>query len=285
VHDANHAIPEKVKARKDAERESGLHGARLHSGSQTSSHFGFFHFFGERRVSLFVSCKNACPSDVSSGTMIMSTEPADSSHSIPPTRTSLPRRLGNPNDAEIWTEFYQLYKKLVFGFASRSGLSRADAEEVTQDVFNEVSTNVHAFLARPQRGSFRGWLLNLTRWRVMDKLRQRQRHEKHRAPPRRDGEDDRTDTIERVPDTSAAPPDDVWEDEWERQILDTALENLRGRVDTRHFQAFELHVGQGVPVRRIARQLEMNPATVYVIHFRLKKQLKAEVARLKARVN
>jgi RNA polymerase sigma-70 factor (ECF subfamily) len=215
----------------------------------------------------------------------MPNEPIDNSHSIPPTRTSLPRRLANPKDAEIWTEFYQLYKKLVSGFANRSGLSHADAEEVTQDVFNEVSANVHAFLANPQRGSFRGWLLNLTRWRVMDKLRQRQRHDKHRAMKRDEPQDDRTDTIERIPDASLAPADSVWEQEWEHQVLEAALENLRERVDTRHFQAFELHIAQGLSVGKIARQLEINPATVYVIHFRLKKQLKAEVARLKARVN
>lgn len=220
---------------------------------------------------------------VSSGIMLMSTEPADSARSIPPTRTSLPRRLANPKDAEIWTEFYKLYEKLVLGFASRAGLSRADAEEVTQDVFNEVSTNVHAFLANPQRGSFRGWLLNLTRWRVLDRLRLRQRHDKHRAPRRNEPEDDRTDTIERIPDTSLAS-DSVWEEEWERQVLDTALDNLRERVDTRHFQVFELHVAQGLSVTRIAHQLELNPATVYVILFRLKKQLKAAVARMKARV-
>lgn len=216
--------------------------------------------------------------------MIMPTE-SDPSHSIPPTRSSLPRRLGNPEDAEIWSEFYQLYRKLVIGFATRSGLSRPDAEEVTQDVFNEVATNIHAFLARHERGSFRGWLLNLTRWRVMDKLRQRQRHDKFRAPRPGEPDDDRTDTIERLPDPAVATPDAIWEDEWERQVLDLALESLRGRVDPRHFQAFELNLCQGVPLRRVARQLDLNPATVYVIHFRLKKQLKAEVARLKTRVN
>ena len=216
--------------------------------------------------------------------MIMPNESADQAHSIPPTRSSLPRRLANPQDGEIWTEFYQMYRKLIFGFASRAGLAHADAEEVVQDVFNEVSTNIQAFLANPQRGSFRGWLLNLTRWRIVDKLRQRQRHEKLRSP-RNTEPDDRTDTIERLPDVSAAPADEVWEEEWERQVLDTALDNLRHRVDPRHFQAFELNVCQGVPANKIARQLDLNAATVYVIHFRLKKQLKSEVARLRSKVH
>jgi RNA polymerase sigma factor (sigma-70 family) len=221
---------------------------------------------------------------VSYGIMFMPTEPADSSHSIPPTRSSLPRRLANPRD-DIWTEFYGLYKKLVFGFAMGSGLSRPDAEEVTQDVFTEVGTNVNAFLATPKRGSFRGWLLNLTRWRVTDKLRQRQRHEKYRALPPGDAGNDKPGDSGDVEDTNARPLDSIWNEIWERQVLETALENLRERVDTRHFQAFELHVSQGLSASKIARQLDLNRGRVYVIHFRLKKLLKAEVARLKARLN
>jgi RNA polymerase sigma factor (sigma-70 family) len=217
--------------------------------------------------------------------MIMPTQSTDTVHSIAATRSSLPRRLANPRDSIIWSEFYQLYKKLVFGFGLRAGLSRSDAEEVTQDVFNEVSTNVQSFLTNPQRGSFRGWLLNLTRWRVMDKIRLRQRHDKFRAHRHDESDDERTDTIERIADESLSPVDMVWEAEWERQVLDAALENLRERVDTRHFQAFELHVSQGLSVGTIARQLDLNPATVYVINFRMKKQLKAEVARFRTRVN
>lgn len=216
--------------------------------------------------------------------MIMPSQSSESSHSIPPTHSSLPRRLADPEDSKTWAEFYRVYRKLVFGFATRAGLSSSDAEEVTQDVFNEVSTNVHSFLGNLHRGSFRGWLLNLSRWRVVDKIRQRQRHDRYRA--KRDGntEHDHTDTIEAIPDMSA-PADSIWEDEWERQVLDVALLNLRDRVDARHFQAFELHVAHGLPASTIARQLDLNPATVYVIHFRLKKQLKAEVMRLKTRVN
>lgn len=196
----------------------------------------------------------------------------------------MPRRLADPGDAEIWGEFYQLYRKLVYGFAAHSGLDHADAEEVTQDVFNEVATNIHDYLAQPQRGSLRGWLLNLTRWRVIDKARRRQRHQKHQQPRSRDSHDRRDDTIEALPDLSPPALDELWEREWEQQILIQALENLRSHVDTRHYQAFELHAAHGLSVRTIAQQLELNPASVYVIHYRLRRLLKAEVDRLKAKV-
>jgi RNA polymerase sigma factor (sigma-70 family) len=213
--------------------------------------------------------------------MIMTIEPADS-HSLLPTRASLLGRIGNPDDAASWMEFYGLYKNLVFGFASRSGLSRADAEEVTQDVFNRVSQTIQEFDSDPQRGTFRGWLRNLTRWRVMDKLRERQRLDRLRGPQRAEADGEHTATVERVADPAEnTTTDQLWEDEWERRVFEAALARVRARVDGRHFQVFELLACQGKSVPQIARQLEMNRATVYVIHYRLKKQLVAEVAKLK----
>lgn len=217
--------------------------------------------------------------------MIMTTDPAESSHSIAATRASLLRRIGDPGDARSWAEFYGMYRKLVFGFATRFGLKRADAEEVTQDVFNEVAQNISKFESNPARGSFRGWLLNLTRWRVMDRARQQQRVDKFRAPRGSDENADRTSTIERVADSAVEEPDVLWEREWEHRVLENAMERLAARVDAKHFQVFEFHVVQGWPLSRIARHLEMNPATVYVINYRLKKELKREVTKLKERLN
>jgi RNA polymerase sigma factor (sigma-70 family) len=213
--------------------------------------------------------------------MIMAVDPAESSHSIADTRASLLARIGNPADAKSWSEFYGIYQKLVLGFALRFGLSRADAEEVSQDVFSEIAQNISKFESNPERGSFRGWLLNLTRWRVMDRVRQRQRVEKLREPRGPEPLDDRTSTIERLPDAAAATPEEVWEREWEHRVLETAMEHLATRVDARHFQVFQLHVTQGWPLTRVARHLEINPATVYVINYRLKKDLKREVDRLR----
>ncbi len=221
------------------------------------------------------------PVPIVSGGMIMSIEPVES-HSLLPTRASLLGRIGNPDDAASWMEFYGLYKNLVFGFASRSGLSRADAEEVTQDVFNRVSQTIHEFDSNPQRGTFRGWLRNLTRWRVLDKLRERQRLDRLRSPQPADDAGERTAAVERVIDPSESnTTDELWEDEWERRVFEAALARVRGRVDGRHFQVFEMLACQGKTVPEISRQLEMNRATVYVIHYRLKKQLVAEVAKLK----
>ena len=71
-----------------------------------------------------------------------------------------------------WSEFYRLYFKLVYSHGRRAGLNHSEAEEVAQDVFHSVAESIATFSPQPTRGSFRRWLLNLTRWRVIDYRRQ-----------------------------------------------------------------------------------------------------------------
>lgn len=203
----------------------------------------------------------------------------DSSASSPSTlrtRPTLLFRLRDWRDEATWSEFYRLYHHFIFACARRAGLSHADAEEVTQDVFKRVAETVHEFESDPARGSFRGWLLNLTRWRIADKFRARKPHEKQ-PPSSRRLENDGTATIDRQP---AAEPPDAWEAEWQQSLLEAALDRLARRVPAKQFQIFDLYRRQDWGVLRVARELGVNPATVYVVSHRLTKQLKAEVQRL-----
>lgn len=197
------------------------------------------------------------------------------------TRPTLLFRLRDWADEASWTEFYRLYHNYVYGCARRAGLSHADADEVTQDVFKRVAETVHEFESDPQRGTFRGWLLNLTRWRITDKFRALRPHEREPASPV-SPVSDRTATIERLPD--AANPDAQWDAEWQHHLLEAALARLARRVPAKHFQIFDLYKRQEWTVLRIARELDVNPAAVYLISHRLTRQLKKEVDLLRERL-
>src|SRR5580700_11774794 len=101
------------------------------------------------------------------------------------TNPALLFRLRDWSDRESWSAFYHLYFNFIYGFARRSGLSHADAEEVTQDVFRRTAETIHEFQSDPRRGRFRGWIMTQARWRVSDKFRARQPHERDTArnPP------------------------------------------------------------------------------------------------------
>ena len=194
------------------------------------------------------------------------------------TRPSLLFRVRSWEDATSWAEFHRLYKKLIYGLARRSGLPHADAEDVTQDVFKRVAETIHTFESDPNRGKFRGWLMNLTRWRIADKFGSRPKNE-YRSERKHDDTGARTSTIERVPEK--AEGDTEWEQEWQRHLLDAACERLARRVQARHYQIFDLYIRQQWPVLKVARELGVNPAFIYLTGHRLTKQLKAEVAKLR----
>jgi RNA polymerase sigma factor (sigma-70 family) len=211
--------------------------------------------------------------------------PMDDTQSSLRTRPTLLFRLRDWKDEASWTEFYRLYYSFVFELARRNGLTKPDAEEVTQDVFKRVAETVHEFESNPQRGTFRGWLMNLTRWRIADKYRARLPHERQGPSPHAADANfaDRTCTIERVPDrTGPMAADD--EKDWQRHVLDAALTRLARRVPAKHIQVFDLYARQNWSVMRVARELDMNPATVYVISHRLTKQLKVEVEQLQEKL-
>jgi len=196
------------------------------------------------------------------------------------TRATLIARVRNAGDSASWDEFYGLYRRLVYRLARRSGLAHEEAEEVQQDVFVRIAQTIGEFEARAQPGSFRAWLMQLTRWRVLDKMREKRREppRKESAPSQDGGE--RTRTVERLPDEAATEAG--WQEEWRSHLLEAGLARVAKTAKPGHFQVFELCTRQRWSALRVAKELGMNPGTVYIINHRLGKLLTAEVKRLEA---
>ncbi|MDN8595458.1 MULTISPECIES: sigma-70 family RNA polymerase sigma factor [unclassified Corynebacterium] len=72
-------------------------------------------------------------------------------------------------DKAAFAELYDVLAPQVLGLATHILRDRAQAEEVTQEVFVEVWQNAHTF--DPARGSAKAWILRLTKSRAIDRLR------------------------------------------------------------------------------------------------------------------
>src|SRR5947207_5593760 len=117
------------------------------------------------------------------------------------TRRSLVDRLVNWDDQKRWQEFFDTYWKLIYSAARKAGLTDAEAQEVVQETVITVAKKIDKLKYDPAIGSFKGWLLQITRWRIVDQFRKREPG--NAKGPR--GIDDRlTATIERVPEGHAA---------------------------------------------------------------------------------
>lgn len=199
------------------------------------------------------------------------------------TRPTLLFRLRDWRDAQSWNEFYGLYHQFVLRLARCAGLSAAEADEVVQDVFLRVAQTIAQFESNPARGTFRGWLAQLTRWRIADRRRALSRAAAHLSPAG-DASSAGTDPIQGFPDTS---PDEeaTAEAEWQKVVLEAALQRLALVVPAKHFQIFDLYARRDWPVLKVARELGVNPAQVYLVAHRLTKKLRAEVETLRTQIN
>jgi len=86
----------------------------------------------------------------------------------PETRESLLASLNSPVADEGWREFAAIYRPLIFRVAVAKGLQHADAEDLTQEVLAVIERSLGSFDS--SRGSFRGWLYQITRNLVVNHL-------------------------------------------------------------------------------------------------------------------
>lgn len=197
-----------------------------------------------------------------------------------PTRRSLLSRLRNWNDQESWKVFFDTYWKLIYNAAIRAGLTEAEAQDVVQETVIAVSRNIPEFVYDPAKGSFKTWLMRQTSWRIAGQFRKRLPIQTSREGPRTSS---RTSTLERVPDPAVPALETLWEEEWERNLMEAAMRRVKAKVDAKHYQIFDLCVHKKWPVSKIAKDLRINPARVYLTKHRVGNLLKKELLYLKTK--
>jgi RNA polymerase sigma-70 factor (ECF subfamily) len=189
------------------------------------------------------------------------------------TRASLLGRIKNWEDARSWEEFTQTYSRLIRAVALKAGLSESEAKDVEQETLLCVAKTIHEFESNPERGTFKSWLLNLTRWRIADQFRRRGPGGSSSSAS--DATSTRTSTVERVPGPENL--DAEWEIEWKRNLMETALARVGRKVKPKHLQIFDLYAMRHWPAGKVARELGVTRMQVYLVNHRLTKLMKREV--------
>lgn len=188
------------------------------------------------------------------------------------TRVSLLRRLRDLADDTSWKEFYERYRRFIFSAACRKGLNPQDAEEVLQDTVVSVARGLPNFVYNPDICSFKGWLMAITRRRVADQLRRRNRQ----VPL--------VDTGGEIPATGTqieSPFDAAWEADWENNLLDAATDRLRLTVSPRNFQIFDWTVRMGRSTEETAAAFGISTSLVRVTKLRVRLRLEKHLRQLR----
>jgi len=194
-----------------------------------------------------------------------------------PTRASLIGRLKDWQDKKSWEEFFNTYWKLIYGVARKTGLSDAEAQDVVQDTILTVAKAMPEFQYDPTRGSFKGWLCKTTHWRIGDYLRRRARY-----PLSAGGNDDSAGTplIERIADPASLDLDRAWEADWQKNLLEAAIDKVRAQVKPMQYQLFDCYVLKGWPMREVTQKLRVSMAQVYFAKMKMSSLVRKELHQL-----
>jgi RNA polymerase sigma-70 factor (ECF subfamily) len=194
------------------------------------------------------------------------------------TRKSLIAKLDNWEDQQAWDEFYKTYWRLIYAVAIKAGLRSDEAFDCVQETILSIAKQSKKNLYDPAQGSFKTWLMNMTRWRINDQFRKRK---KDTAMVAGDWESDRkTAVIDRVEDPNGDVLSRLWDVEWKKNVADAALARVKAQVSPKQYQIFDCYVIKQWEAKRVQDHLHVSMAQVYLAKHRVGAVLRRELAKL-----
>jgi RNA polymerase sigma-70 factor (ECF subfamily) len=180
----------------------------------------------------------------------------------PLTRPSLLLRIRDGANREAWQQFVSLYAPLVYQFGRKRGLQDADAADLTQLVFGEVARTINRLDYDPDRGSFRGWLLAVTRNQMYKLLSRGRRDQRHKGGDLLD-------------DVAAKDVDQaIWDEEYPRRLFRWATQRVRREFEDGTWQAFWRTAVDGRSAKEVGDALQMSVGAVYTAKSRVVSRLR-----------
>jgi RNA polymerase sigma factor (sigma-70 family) len=198
---------------------------------------------------------------------------------LAPTRLSLLERLRDLDDHGSWQEFFDTYWKLIYCAAIKAGLSDADAEDVVQETIIGIARNMENFRYQPEVCSFKGWLMHITRNRIIDHLRRARPGKYSFVPLPTDTQTEAADPLISE-STSEKVFEDLWDVEWKKNLVDAGMERVKRKIAPEHYQIFHLHSIKGMSARDVGELLGVSVPKVYVVRHRVAHLIKREIRAL-----
>jgi RNA polymerase sigma-70 factor (ECF subfamily) len=170
------------------------------------------------------------------------------------------------NDQDAWQQLVHLYSPLVRFWCNRAGVREADIDDVAQEVFAATAAGLPNFRRDRPGDTFRGWLRGITRNLVLLYFR------RNAGRPQAAGGSDALINLQQVPDVLAEPsPGETSEMDL---LYRRALEQVRGEVEERTWQAFWLTVVEGRSPAALTSELGMTAMNIRQAKARVLRRLK-----------
>jgi RNA polymerase sigma factor (sigma-70 family) len=184
-----------------------------------------------------------------------------------PTRATLLGRLKNSQDQSSWQEFFDTYSKLIYGVARKAGMIESDAQHVLEATMEAVAEHMPKFRYDPRIGSFKAWLLNLARLQIIAL-----------ACKPRSSSSSQLSAVDA--DSTTRALDRMWEKEWEINLLEAAVTNVKRRLDPGKYQIYDVYVNKKWPSEKVAAAFGLTVNQVHQVQREITEMIQAEARRL-----
>jgi RNA polymerase sigma-70 factor (ECF subfamily) len=173
-----------------------------------------------------------------------------------------------------WDRLFYLYQPLVLYWCSSFGVRHEDADDVTQEVFRELTDSLSSFQEDRPGGTFRGWLRGITRNRILMHFRRAGKHAQAA------GGSAALARLEQVADQRDEGEGEGDAAEQISGLYHRGLELVRAEFEERTWQMFWQTVVDGRTPGAVAADLGVSDAAVRQAKSRVLRRLKEEVGDL-----
>ena len=153
-----------------------------------------------------------------------------------------------------WGRLVQVFGPIVYRWCRQSGVPSHDASDIVQEVFSSVSRGITNFHRSQEGQSFRNWLATISRNRIRDYYRRQAK-----APTAQGG----TEALQAWQNMPDPIEESLTGDQLDGEISRRVMELVRAEFEERTWLAFHKTVVEGQLPASVARDLDMNVASVY----------------------
>lgn len=183
--------------------------------------------------------------------------------------------LRDMRDHAGWQNFHAIYRPMLLAVASRAGLAEHDAQEVVRDTIIEIANAIPTLRHDRTRGRMKNWLLTFMRRRIANFWRAKHRQDNGERNPR---EQLIKPKCLHVQEMAGDDFDRMWDEEWRQHAIRVAEDHVKHEVEPVQFQAFQLHVVEGVGASQAARSLGIKLIDVYWAKYRVGRLMKKTIS-------
>lgn len=155
-------------------------------------------------------------------------------------------------DESAWQRIAAVYQPLIRRWARFGGVSEADLADVCQEVLFAASLKLKDF-QRERTGSFRRWLKNITRNKVVSQWRKRRLAANEPLP----------DDLAEAADTSAVISEE------RHYLFERIVESVRSQFEEATWQMFRMTCMDGRPIADVAAELGKSRGAIDIARSRV----------------